>query len=85
MNLIKSNCQSDAINKVFSIGIGNEVSRTLVRNMAKAGKGDYCFVKESDMDTLKAKVINQLQRAAEPALIDCEFRFMPWNKGPLNS
>ena len=51
---------------------------------AKAGKGDYCFVKESDMDTLKAKVINQLQRAAEPALVDCEFRFMASNKGPLN-
>jgi hypothetical protein len=56
----------------------------LVIDSAKAGKGDYCFVKESDMDSLKAKVISQLQRAAEPALVDCEFRFINQNKGPFN-
>lgn len=48
----------------------------MVKGSAKSGKGDYTFVEDSNLEALKAKVINMLQKASEPALLDCSFRFM---------
>jgi hypothetical protein len=48
----------------------------LVKGTAKSGKGDYTFVEDSNLEALKANVINMLQKASEPALLDCSFRFM---------
>ena len=61
---------------MFTFGIGSGASRNLVMNSAKEGKGDYCFVEDNNLAPLKAKVIEMLQKAAEPALQDCSFSFM---------
>ena len=77
IKLIGDNCNNDGVNKVFSFGISSGASRSLVKGSAKSGKGDYTFVEDSNLEALKAKVINMLQKASEPALLDCSFRFMP--------
>jgi hypothetical protein len=61
--------------RVFTFGIGNGCNKNLVENSAKAGKGKHYFVMEWEMDQLKAKVIDSLQTASEPALTGCEFSF----------
>ena len=73
IKLIGDNCKNDGVNKVFSFGIGSGASRSLVKGSAKSGKGDYTFVEDSNLEALKAKVINMLQKASEPALLDCSF------------
>jgi hypothetical protein len=60
MHLIKSNCLSDGMNKVFSFGIGNGASKSLVINSAKAGKGEHYFVEDQQLGTLNSKVIDSL-------------------------
>jgi len=83
IQLIKDNCQNDGKNKIFTFGLGSGASRSLVIDSAKSGKGDYCFVEDTNLEPLKAKVIEMLQKAAEPALLDCSFSFME-NRAPLD-
>ena len=47
----------------------------MVEGSAKAGKGDHHFAEDSNLAALKSQVINLLQKASEPALLDCSFRF----------
>jgi len=68
---------------VFSFGIGSGASRSLVEGSAKQGKGDFTFVEDSNLEALKAKVINMLEKASEPALLDCSFRFMSKSSNSL--
>jgi len=84
IQLIKDNCLIDGKNKIFTFGLGNGASRSLVIDSAKSGKGDYCFVEDCNLEPLKAKVIEMLQKAAEPALVDCSFSFME-NRVPLDT
>lgn len=77
IKLIENNCQSDGLNKVFTFGIGSGASRELVIDSARAGKGDYSFVADANLGTLRAKVIDMLQKATEPVLVDCSFTFLP--------
>ena len=39
----------DGANKVFSFGIGNDVSDKLIINSAKRGNGKHYFTKDSDL------------------------------------
>ena len=47
----------------------------MVINTAKAGLGSYSFVADEDLSKLKARVIDSLQKATEPSLVDCKFEF----------
>ena len=74
--MIRENCGSDGKNKIFTFGIGNDASRSLVIDSARGGKGQYCFIEDTNLDSLKSMVIKNLSKAAEPALMDCSFSFM---------
>ena len=74
--MIRENCGSDDNNKVFTFGIGDDASRSLVIDSARSGKGQYCFIEDTNLDTLKSMIIKTLQKASEPALMDCSFSFM---------
>ena len=60
IKLINNNCENDGINKVFSFGISSGASKELVEGSALAGKGDFTFVLDSQLETLKVEVINML-------------------------
>lgn len=59
--------------RVFTFGIGEEVSKRLVSGMAKAGNGGAEFVKSGD--NMDEKVMRQLEKALRPALTDVNFCF----------
>lgn len=54
--------------RVFTFGIGNDASKTLVAGMAEAGEGKAEFVRPGD--NMEEKVLRQLQRALKPAFTD---------------
>ena len=76
VNLIKTHCNKDGKNKVFSFGIGSGASRDLVSGSSEAGNGLSYYTKDSDLTFLKSQVIDALQKASEPALIGCTFQFL---------
>jgi hypothetical protein len=47
--------------KVHTFGIGSGCSKYLVKEVARAGRGSYCFVEENE--NLKSKVISALKKA----------------------
>ena len=49
--------------RVFTFGIGNDASKTLVTGMAEAGEGKAEFVRPGD--NMEEKVLRQLQRALQ--------------------
>uniref|UniRef100_A0A7S4NVN2 von Willebrand factor A domain-containing protein 5A n=1 Tax=Paramoeba aestuarina TaxID=180227 RepID=A0A7S4NVN2_9EUKA len=53
-------------NRVFTLGLGNEVSHHLVEGMARAGRGTAQFV--SNGSDMAEKVMKQLKEAIQPAL-----------------
>lgn len=53
--------------------MGHSCSKHLILNSAEAGNGLSYFVSSNDQTEIKNKVIDALQKAAEPALIDCVF------------
>lgn len=72
---IRKNCEwQDTDNiKVFSFGLGNSCQKDLINNSAIAGNGLSYFVSSRDETEIKNKVIDALQKAGEPALINCKF------------
>jgi len=64
---------------VFSIGIGNEANKKLVMGAASRGFGEYAILGNRSLRKLPSTVIEMLQKAADPALINCAFKFF---KGP---
>ena len=70
---------------VHTFGIGSGCSKYLVKETAKAGRGSFSFVEESD--NLKVKVINALKKASEPSLKDCQItcNLKPLVESPFGS
>lgn len=76
--LIRHHCQAEARNcRLFSVGIGQGVSRHLVSGMARAGRGTHRFVEDTSEDALRVKVLGQLKQAQQPALenVSIEWNF----------
>jgi von Willebrand factor A domain-containing protein 5 len=57
--------------RVYSFGIGSDVSEYLVKESAKAGKGSYAFIGDND-DSLNEKVIKALREATKPSLTNIQ-------------
>jgi hypothetical protein len=54
--------------RVFTFGIGQDVSKDLVENIARAGNGDCCLIKSVDSSNIEETVLQQLNKALKPAL-----------------
>ena len=76
IDAIKKHCDSNILDKVFTFGIGDHCDTDLVINSSVAGRGNYSLVKDKDLNRLNEKVVDQLQTALEPALVDCQFSFL---------
>jgi len=66
-------CRRNAHNsRVFTVGIGENVSRGLVEGMAKAATGTAQFIMGTELSgsssALEAKLLNQLKLATQPSL-----------------
>ena len=75
IGLIEGECGKADDTKVFSFGMGENCSKTLITESANSGKGKSYFVENDDEIEMKEQVIDALQKAAEPALINCNFDF----------
>ena len=77
VNLVRSYCnQKDNDNfRVFTFGVGNDCDKSLVKEIAEAGHGSHNFAADTNLSVLKAKVIDALSKAQEPALSNCTFDF----------
>lgn len=75
IDLIERECGKADDTKVFSFGMGENCSKTLITESANSGKGKSYFVENDDEIEMKEQVIDALQKAAEPALINCNFDF----------
>eukprot|EP00286_Rhodomonas_abbreviata_P004988 CAMPEP_0181322030 /NCGR_PEP_ID=MMETSP1101-20121128/19012_1 /TAXON_ID=46948 /ORGANISM="Rhodomonas abbreviata, Strain Caron Lab Isolate" /LENGTH=873 /DNA_ID=CAMNT_0023429919 /DNA_START=18 /DNA_END=2636 /DNA_ORIENTATION=- len=67
-NLLGRECSSGAV-RVFSLGVGANVSHHLVEGMARAGKGTSMFVTGGATE-IRTKVLRQLKQALQPSLTD---------------
>jgi len=56
--------------RVFSIGIGSAVDRSLCRKLARAGAGEAKFVSLDRSGDMKSSVLRQLGRAMQPVISD---------------
>lgn len=65
--------------RVFTFGIGNGASRFLCRGIARAGGGETEFILNNS--EISAKVIRQLSRALQPALMNVSLEWAGVNKG----
>lgn len=66
-------CRRNAHNsRVFTVGIGDQVSRALVEGMARAATGTAQFITGNELNAssggLEMKLINQLKLATQPSL-----------------
>ncbi len=61
--------------RFFTIGIGNGISPFLIQGVAKAGRGDYDFVK--DDENIEEKTTYLIKSAITPLLTDFSVSFYP--------
>jgi hypothetical protein len=61
-------CSNNDDTKVFTFGIGTGCDEDLVKRAAEAGRGSYSMVVDNNPKDLKAKVVNALRKASDPAL-----------------
>ena len=61
-------CSKNDDTKVFTFGIGNGYDEDLIKRFALAGRGSHSIVGDNDPKDLKAKVVNALRKASDPAL-----------------
>ena len=60
--------ESSGLMRFFSIGMGTNISPYLIQNIAKAGRGDYDFVKDDENIETKTKYL--IQSSISPLLKD---------------
>lgn len=75
-------CRQNAHNsRVFSVGIGDEVSRSLVEGMARATSGTAEFIQGVELNSsggaLERKLLNQLKLATQPSITKI---FVEWGQ-----
>ena len=68
INYCQLMCQNNDDTKVFTFGIGNGCDKDLVEKVAIAGKGTSSIIEDNNPKDLKAKVVNALRKASDPAL-----------------
>ena len=73
VNYCDKMCAKNDDTKVFTFGIGNGCDEDLVKRVAEAGRGSYSIVGDNNPKDLKAKVVNALRKASDPALQKCSF------------
>ena len=77
----RSTSKPEASVRVFTLGIGANVSRALVQGMAKVGRGVAEFSGTYEADTsLSAKVMRQTSRALQPGYDDVS---LEWSAGSI--
>ena len=59
-DVIKKGMRDNGKDRVFTFGIGNGCDKTLVKEAALHGKGDYALVGYDDLDKLNEKVVDLL-------------------------
>jgi hypothetical protein len=57
-----------ATTRIFTFGLGNNVSKDLVESLARVGGGESEFI--SNSDTVSAQVMRQMARMDQPAFLD---------------
>jgi hypothetical protein len=67
LGLVKESCAKSPLVRVFSFGIGSNVSVPLVQGLAANGKGVAEFVKTGER--IQAKVLSSLRKALRPSLV----------------
>jgi len=66
--------------------MGGSCAKTLITESAISGKGKSYFIENDDEAEMKEQVIDALQKAAEPALINCNLDFgLTPDSGMFNS
>ena len=60
--------ENNNTSRVFSLGVGDQVSHDLVEGMARAGKGNAKFI--VDGQSMDATIMRQLKDSLQPALTD---------------
>lgn len=70
IEFINSKIRDDKVDvRIFTLGIGNDVSHTLVESVARAGNGFSQFVTEAE--PMDKKVLRMLKAALYPHISDC--------------
>jgi hypothetical protein len=64
--LLPTSPSSPSTWRLFTIGLGDSVSRGLVEGLARSGGGTFNFI--SLQDDIEAKIINQLKQSLKPSL-----------------
>ncbi|XP_065191587.1 von Willebrand factor A domain-containing protein 5A-like [Sycon ciliatum] len=67
ISTVKQHAQST---RVYTFGVGDGAAADLVRGVARAGRGEACFIRNGE--PIDEKVISQLSKAMEPTLEELE-------------
>ncbi|CAG8449792.1 8343_t:CDS:2 [Cetraspora pellucida] len=78
--LVRSKVEESDDLRLFSLGIGSQVSHNLVETVARAGKGYAQFVTDYNKDGFEKKIIGFLKNALRPPIKDYK---VEWTKNDV--
>jgi hypothetical protein len=73
MQVIELSRTMSTTTRIFSFGFGHSPSRSLVKGLARATRGQFVFI--PPMNKVDAYVGSQLARALQPALVDARLQW----------